>query len=80
MESIAKLKWCCRRGTKELDFLLEDYLNTAYQQASTEEQVLFEELLTMQDSQLIWFLLGDQLPSSIGLATLVKKIRTNSVI
>jgi len=76
MESIAKLKWRCRRGTKELDFLLEGYLDNSYQQACSEEQALFESLLTMQDSQLIWFLLGDHIPDSNELAALVKKIRT----
>ncbi len=74
--SIAKLKWRCRRGTKELDYLLEAYLNKYYQLVDKEEQLLFKELLMSQDSQLIWYLLGDQLPESEGLAKLVKKIRS----
>ncbi len=74
--SIAKLKWHCRRGTKELDYLLETYLNIYYHQVDKEEQLLFRELLMSQDSQLIWYLLGDQLPESEGLAKLVKKIRS----
>jgi len=74
--STAKLKWHCRRGTKELDYLLESYLNKYYNQANKEEQLLFKELLKSQDSQLIWFLLGDKLPESEGLAKLVKKIRS----
>jgi len=77
MEPIAKLKWQCRRGTKELDFLLEGYLNTFYQQDRNEERLLFRELLSLQDTQLIGFLLGDQVPESKGLAALVKKIRKN---
>lgn len=78
MEPIAKLKWRCRRGTKELDFLLESYLESSYQQACSKEQALFESLLSMQDSLLIWFLLGDHIPDSNELAALVKKIRTNT--
>ena len=80
MDSIAKIKWRCRRGTKELDFLLEEYLLKHYNQANVEEQRLFIELLGLQDSQLIWFLLGDQLPEAEGLARLVKKIRKNKNI
>ena len=80
MDSIAKIKWRCRRGTKELDFLLEEYLLKHYNQANVEEQRLFIELLGLQDSQLIWFLLGDQLPKAEGLARLVKKIRKNKNI
>ncbi len=78
MEYISKLKWRCRRGTKELDFLLEGYLDKYYSLANKEEQALFVELLTRQDSQLILFLLGDQLPASKGIADLVKKIRNQS--
>ncbi len=58
--------------------MLESYLDTQYQQVSVEEQALFRELLSLQDSQLIWFLLGEQLPESKELAVLVKKIRNNS--
>ena len=77
MESYAKLKWHCRRGTKELDFLLEEYLTTSYNKSADDEKVLFEQLLQLQDTQLIWLLLGDQVPDSKRLAILVKKIRNN---
>jgi len=80
MESTAKLKWRCRRGTKELDYLLESYLDRNYKDSSKEDQLLFVELLSLQDTQLIFFLLGDQLPESKGLAKIVKKIRNNSII
>ena len=78
MELIAKLKWQCRRGTKELDYLLEGYLKSFYLQVADEERVLFEELLNMQDSILINYLLGEQLPESKELVSLVKKIRKNN--
>ena len=78
MESISKLKWRCRRGTQELDYLLEGYLDKYYSLANKDEQALFVEFLTLQDSQLILFLLGEQLPMSKGLAGLVKKIRKQS--
>jgi antitoxin CptB len=80
MESFAKLKWRCRRGTKELDYLLESYLLKQFNQSKREEQLLFIELLDLQDSQLIFYLLGDQLPESEGLSQLVKKIRNNPII
>lgn len=77
MESIPKLKWRCRRGTKELDYLLESYLEKYYLQADNGEQALFIELLGFQDTQLIWLLLGEHLPEENGMVELVKKIRTN---
>jgi len=79
-EKLNKLKWRCHRGTKELDILLQGYLEKHYIQARNEEQRLFVELLKLQDSQLILFLLGDQLPESKGLSRLVKKIRDNTCI
>lgn len=80
MESIAKLKWSCRRGTKELDILLIKYLEQHFNQANREEQTFFVELLRLQDTQLIFFLLGNKLPESKGLAKLVKKIRNSPII
>ncbi len=80
MEPNAKLKWRCRRGTKELDLLLSTYLDKHFSHSNREDQKLFIELLACQDSQLILFLLGDQLPKSTGLIKLVKKIRNNTYL
>jgi len=76
---IPKLKWRCRRGTKELDFLLEAYLINKYSQASSEEQKLFVELLSFQDSELILYLLGGNKPESKNLDQLIYKIRDQYV-
>ncbi len=78
--SLNKLKWRCHRGTKELDFLLQGYLEKHYVQANKEDQQLFIDLLKFQDSQLILYLLGNQLPELEGLSRLVKKIRDNTSI
>ncbi|KAF3978164.1 MAG: succinate dehydrogenase assembly factor 2 [Methylococcales symbiont of Hymedesmia sp. n. MRB-2018] len=80
MESISKLKWRCRRGTKELDYLLENYLIKQFKQSNKEQQLLFITLLDLQDTQLIYYLLGNHLPESKGLCRLVKKIRNTSAI
>jgi antitoxin CptB len=80
MTAFSQLKWRCRRGTKELDYLLESFLEKKFDLAGEEEQLLFIELLALQDTQLIFYLLGEQVPDSKGLARLVKKIRDNSSI
>ncbi len=79
-EPVAKLKWRCRRGTKELDYLLEAYLDQTYQKETSQEQALFIELLSFQDSVLISYILGEQIPESKGLQELVNKIRKPPVI
>ena len=46
---ISRLKWLCRRGMKELDVLMEQYLATRYPQATEAEQQAFREVLDMDD-------------------------------
>lgn len=57
MSELAKLRWQCRRGTLELDFLLMRYLDNQYTSATSAEQVLFKELLAFEDDVLIDLLL-----------------------
>ncbi|MEY3882426.1 MAG: hypothetical protein RIQ94_3222 [Pseudomonadota bacterium] len=53
MNELAKLKWQCRRGMKELDLLLENYLATDYPLADTAEKTRFAELLQLEDDELL---------------------------
>lgn len=53
MDDLAKLRWQCRRGTKELDLMLLDYLETRYPTASVEEKARFVELLKLDDTDLM---------------------------
>lgn len=76
MDNTARLKWQCRRGTLELDILLTRYLESAvYQQAEEQEKKVFRELLELQDTVLLTYLMGDGKPESEELAALVDKIR-----
>ena len=75
MSELSRLRWQCRRGTRELDILLETYLNQHYVNASTEEQKLFVDLLGLEDSELMPYLLADKVPDSERLVRLINKIR-----
>ena len=75
MEAPAKLRWRCRRGTRELDLLLQGYLDRAYCAAAPEEQKLFEELLTLEDNLLIAYLLENVSAPTQSLKTLILKIQ-----
>lgn len=72
MDELAKLKWQCRRGTKELDFLLNRYLDMEYTKADRSERALFEALLGLEDDVLAGVLLGEKEAGEVGL--LVEKI------
>jgi antitoxin CptB len=75
MSHLAKLQWQCRRGTKELDFLLERYLETCYLLAADAEKALFVQLLTFEDDELLGLLIGDFEISPGEMRRLVEKIR-----
>ena len=74
MIPLAKLRWQCRRGTKELDYLLLRYVDSEYAQADAEEKALFIELLAQEDDQLILTLLGDLEVATAAMKVLVGKI------
>ena len=50
--NLAKLRWRCRRGTKELDMLTLRYLDFHFMQAGVDEQCAFAALLELQDPEL----------------------------
>lgn len=54
----AKIKWQCRRGMKELDLLLENYLATDYLLADITEKTRFSELLQLEDDDLLVVLMS----------------------
>jgi len=58
-----KLQWRCRRGMKELDFLLLRYLREAHTRAATDERAAFVEFLELPDPDIARYLLGGDVPT-----------------
>ena len=75
MHQLAKLRWQCRRGTKELDFLLLRYLDSGYLLADEEEKALFAQLLALEDDELVGVLMGELDVETDEMKVLVEKIR-----
>ncbi len=71
----ARLAWRCRRGTKELDLLLQRWLTMVWPRADENARGLFETLLTLPDPELADYLLGGAQPTRADLAALVATIR-----
>lgn len=69
-----RLRWLCRRGMLELDFLLERFLDNGYDALNAEERTQFDELLKEQDPVLFGWLLGHETPAPT-FAALIEKIR-----
>jgi len=70
-----RLRWRCRRGMKELDVLLERFLDRHYCGASAEQQAAFARLIELPDPELAAYLLGDAVPPERRLAELVRWVK-----
>ena len=70
---LAKLRWRCRRGMKELDGVLVDWLE---RHGADGDLVLFERLLEAEDTDLWHWVTGRRAPDDAALARLVGQIRS----
>jgi antitoxin CptB len=75
MNQLARLRWQCRRGTKELDLLLQRYLDSGYLVAGDGEKALFVELLKFEDDDLVGVLMGEMDVEAEVMKALVGKIK-----
>ncbi|WP_089723985.1 succinate dehydrogenase assembly factor 2 [Candidatus Thiosymbion oneisti] len=76
MTHYAKLKWYCRRGMRELDLLLEGFLENRYEALSATDRVSFERLLDCSNEDLMAWLIDGDSPRDEQLAGIVNWIRT----
>jgi antitoxin CptB len=73
---LRRLRWQCRRGMLELDYLLERYLDERYSTAPPAERELFQTLLSLQDPLLNeWLVTASARPEQAELQALVQRIR-----
>ncbi|MDD5036102.1 MAG: succinate dehydrogenase assembly factor 2 [Methylococcaceae bacterium] len=75
----AHLEWRCRRGTRELDRLLQTWLHEQYDHADSLERQTFLELLDWQDDELARLLLGRVESANPEMNALAGKIRALSL-
>jgi antitoxin CptB len=71
----ARLHWQCRRGMRELDLLLQGYLDGAYDTAADAERAAFRRLLDYPDQLLLEYLLGALPPSDREIGDVIVRIR-----
>ena len=71
---LARLRWRCRRGMRELDVLLERYVERHYLQAPAAEQRAFEALVELQDPQLFAFVMRRERPADPELVHVIARL------
>ena len=71
---LKRLKWRCRRGMRELDQLMERFLDRAYATSSDAERALFLRLLDTEDDILWRWCMGRERPEDADLAGFVDRL------
>jgi len=71
---LRKLEWRCRRGMKELDFLLLRYLRECHATADRDERAAFVEFLALPDPELARYLIGGDVPNDSRHAALCRSL------
>jgi antitoxin CptB len=74
-QELGRLRWRCRRGMKELDVVLERYVQRGLAQAGKLERETLAELLSLADPELAGYLLAGETPADPRLAQLVGHMR-----
>ena len=73
--NLARLRWRCRRGMRELDVMLTRYLDRAWDSASPAERAAFAQLVEMQDPQLFGYLVGRNAPAEESQRAVIDAMR-----
>ena len=70
----AALRWRCRRGMRELDQLMQRYLEHGWPGADDRERGVFLRLLDCEDDKLWQWCMGQDRPEDPELHALVQRI------
>ena len=75
MSELKRIRWLCRRGMKELDVLLDRFVNAEYDTLSQAEHDELLALLNREDPDL-WYLLMGRMPADNDTqSTLLSRMR-----
>ena len=77
---MARLRWRCRRGTREMDLLLESFLEECYGNLSGDQQAAFERLLDETDADIMDWVMGNQQPGDTAYQRLIETLQTRMKI
>ena len=70
-----RLTWRCRRGMKELDLLLREYLDQHWSAATSADRDAFARLLELPDPELASYLLGHEVAADLTLEPVLAVLR-----
>ena len=76
-EKKSRILWRCRRGIKEMDIVLQDFIKNSYDELNNKNKSAFSKLLEEQDLDILNWVLGKDKPEDKTLIEIIKKIRSS---
>ena len=76
-EEKSRILWRCRRGIKEMDIVLQDFIKDSYDELNNENKSAFSKLLEEEDLDILNWVLGKDKPEDAALIEIIKKIRSS---
>jgi len=76
LSELSRLRWRCRRGMRELDVILLNYLETVYPTADTDDRAAFRRCLELPDPEILALLTGRGTSPDEAVERVVATIRT----
>lgn len=76
MNDQSRLLWRCRRGIREMDLLLERFLQQQYPRLTDTEKKIFDALLDEADPDLLNWIMGRSEPENSAYHPLLAKLRS----
>ena len=76
----SRLLWRCRRGIREMDIVLQTFLNESYDSLSDVDKKIFSKLLDEADLDILNWIMGKDKPESDELMHLITLIRDSRKI
>lgn len=73
-QRLRRLSYRCRRGMKELDFLLLRYVRDGFPAATSSERAAFEEFLELPDPDIARYLIAGHVPEDPNQAAVCRAI------
>jgi len=72
---LSRLRWVCRRGMRELDVVLREYLDHYYLDSTPQEQQIFKKLLDLEDPILFSILMNYSAPENSEQKQIIQKLQ-----
>jgi antitoxin CptB len=74
---VARLKWRSRRGMRELDAVLQSFIEVSVDGLDPAELACFEQILDLSDPELLAYLTGRSAPANPDIERLIEQIRAS---